>query len=110
MNNSILSIALDKENDLWLGLDNGIAHIEVNSPISIFLIIQECCRCIPAATTANGYLMASNHGVFKYEDKQFSTVPSMQGQAWNISKINNRYLIGHNEGTFVYENDVFFQN
>jgi hypothetical protein len=31
------------------------------------------------ATTANGYLMASNHGVFKYEDKQFSTVPSMQG-------------------------------
>jgi hypothetical protein len=42
---------------------------------------------------------------FKYEDKQFSTVPSRQ--AWNISKINNRYLIGHNEGTFVYENDVF---
>jgi ligand-binding sensor domain-containing protein len=35
MNNSILSIALDKENDLWLGLDNGCAH-QVNSPISIF--------------------------------------------------------------------------
>jgi hypothetical protein len=28
MNNSILSIGLDKENDLWLGLDNGIVHIE----------------------------------------------------------------------------------
>jgi hypothetical protein len=65
---------------------------------NIYFLIQECWgRCIPAATTANGYLMASNHGVFKYEDKQFSTVPSMQGQAWNISKINNRYLIGHNE-------------
>jgi ligand-binding sensor domain-containing protein len=36
MNNSILSIGLDKENDLWLGLDNGIVHIEINSPISIF--------------------------------------------------------------------------
>jgi hypothetical protein len=59
-----------------------------------------------SAATTNGYLMASNHGVFKYEDKQFSTVPDA-GQAWNISKINNRYLIGHNEGTFVYENDVF---
>jgi ligand-binding sensor domain-containing protein len=35
MNNSILSIGLDKENDLWLGLDNGIVHIEINSPISI---------------------------------------------------------------------------
>ena len=36
MNNSILSIGFDRENDLWLGLDNGIAHVEVNSPISIF--------------------------------------------------------------------------
>jgi ligand-binding sensor domain-containing protein len=108
MNNSILSIALDKENDLWLGLDNGIAHIEVNSPISIFSDNSGVLGSVySVATTANGYLMASNHGVFKYEDKQFSTVPSMQGQAWNISKINNRYLIGHNEGTFVYENDVF---
>jgi hypothetical protein len=26
MNNSILSIGLDKENDLWLGLDNGIIY------------------------------------------------------------------------------------
>jgi hypothetical protein len=35
MNNSILSIGLDKENDLWR-IDNGIVHIEINSPISIF--------------------------------------------------------------------------
>jgi hypothetical protein len=31
-----------------------------------------------------------------------------QGQAWNISKINNKYLIGHQEGrlftiTFVFK-------
>ncbi|MDZ7613650.1 MAG: hypothetical protein U5K51_08125 [Flavobacteriaceae bacterium] len=35
-NNSVLSIGFDKENDLWLGLDNGIAHVEINSPYSIF--------------------------------------------------------------------------
>jgi AraC family chitin signaling transcriptional activator len=108
MNNSILSIALDKENDLWLGLDNGIAHIEVNSPISIFSDNSGVLGSVySVATTAKGYLMASNHGVFKYEDKQFSAVLSMQGQAWNISKINNKYLIGHNEGTFIYEDNVF---
>jgi AraC family transcriptional regulator, chitin signaling transcriptional activator len=32
-NNAVLSIALDKENDLWLGLDNGIAHVEINSSV-----------------------------------------------------------------------------
>ena len=53
--------------------------------------------------------MASNHGVFKYEDKQFSLIPNTQGQAWNISKIKNKYLIGHNEGTFIYENGLFYK-
>ncbi len=108
MNNSILSIGLDKENDLWLGLDNGIAHIEVNSPISIFYDNSGILGSVySVATTDKGYLMASNHGVFKYENNQFFSVPNMQGQAWNISKINNKYLIGHNEGTFIYENGVF---
>jgi hypothetical protein len=40
MNNSILSIALDKENDLWLGLDNGIAHLEVNSPFYFMIALE----------------------------------------------------------------------
>ncbi|WP_241258568.1 histidine kinase [Flavobacterium sp. Sr18] len=108
MNNSILSIELDKENDLWLGLDNGIAHIEVNSPISIFYDNSGILGSVYSiASTSKGYLMASNHGVFKYEDKDLSLIPNTQGQAWDISKVNNKYLIGHNEGTFVYENGLF---
>ncbi|WP_139255650.1 helix-turn-helix and ligand-binding sensor domain-containing protein [Flavobacterium fryxellicola] len=108
MNNSILSIALDKESDLWLGLDNGVAHIEVNSPISIFYDNSGILGSVySVASTSKGYLMASNHGIFKYEDKQLSLIPDTQGQAWNISKINNKYLIGHNEGTFLYDNGLF---
>ena len=108
MNNSILSIGQDKENDLWLGLDNGIAHIEVNSPISIFYDSSGILGSVySVASTPKGYLMASNHGVFKYEGKQLSLIPNTQGQAWNISKINDQYLIGHNEGTFVYQNGLF---
>ena len=107
MNNSILSIGLDKENDLWLGLDNGIAHIEVNSPISIFYDNSGILGSVySVASTSKGYLMASNHGIFKYEDKQLSLFPDTQGQAWNISKLNDKYLIGHNEGTFLYDNGV----
>ena len=107
MNNSILSIGLDKENNLWLGLDNGIAHIEVNSPISIFYDNSGTLGSVYSVVAIdNGYLMASNHGIFKYE-KNLSLIPQTEGQAWNISKINNKYLIGHNEGTFIYENGLF---
>lgn len=108
INNSILSIGQDKEDDLWLGLDNGIAHIEVNSPISIFYDNSGILGSVySVATTEKGYLMASNHGIFEYENKNLSLIPNTQGQAWNISKINNKYLIGHQEGTFVYENGMF---
>jgi len=108
INNSILSIGQDKENDIWLGLDNGIAHIEVNSPVSIFYDNSGILGSVySVATTEKGYLMASNHGIFEYENKHLSLIPNTQGQAWNIGKINSKYLIGHQEGTFVYDNGLF---
>lgn len=108
MNNSILSIGQDKENNLWLGLDNGIAHIEVNSPISTFYDSSGALGSVYSVVKIDkGYLMASNHGIFEYRDHHFSVIPNTQGQAWDIGKINNQYLIGHNEGTFLYKNGLF---
>jgi AraC family chitin signaling transcriptional activator len=105
MNNSVLSIGFDKENDLWLGLDNGIAHVEVNSPISFFYDNSGTLGSIySVATTNKGYLIASNHGVFEFDSGKFKMIPNTQGQGWNITKINDKYIIGHNDGTFSYDN------
>ena len=107
MNNSVLSIAFDKENDLWLGLDNGIAHVEINSPVSIFTDNTGTLGSVySVATTDTGFLMASNHGIYNYENNNLSLLPNSKGQAWNITKINNQYIIGHNEGTFLYKNNT----
>ncbi|WP_432221684.1 histidine kinase [Flavobacterium sp. TMP13] len=106
MNNSVLSIAVDQENDLWLGLDNGISHIEVNSPISIFYDNTGVLGSVyDVAPTPKGYLIASNHGIFEYKNRSFSLLPNTQGQAWDISEIDSKYLIGHNSGTFLYQNE-----
>ena len=105
MNNSILSIGFDKENDLWLGLDNGIAHVEINSPIAIFYDNSGILGSVySVATTNSGYLIATNHGVFEFDSGKFTMMPNTQGQAWNITQINNKYIIGHNDGTFSYAN------
>lgn len=110
MNNSILSIGFDKEDDLWLGLDNGIAHVEVNSPISIFYDNSGILGSVySVATTRKGYLIASNHGVFEYESGKFTLLPNTQGQAWNITKIDDKYIIGHNDGTFCYDKGAFYK-
>ena len=105
-NNSVLSICLDKEKDLWLGLDNGIAHIETNSPYQIFSDNSGILGSVYSlVNTENGYLLGSNHGVFKYENKKLTLLPNTQGQVWDIQKINQKYIIGHNEGTFEYKNN-----
>lgn len=106
-NNSVLCIGFDKENDLWLGLDNGISHIEINSPFAIFSDNTGVLGSVyTLAATKNGYLLGSNHGVFKYENKQLQLLPNSQGQVWDIHKIGQKYVIGHNDGTFIYENEV----
>lgn len=103
-NNSVLSIAVDKENDIWLGLDNGISHIEINSPFRIFSDhTGELGTVYSIAATDNGYLLGSNHGVFTYENKTLDIVPHSQGQVWNVTRIENRFVIGHNDGTFLYD-------
>jgi hypothetical protein len=103
MNNSILSIGIDNENDLWLGLDNGIAHVEINSPIALFSDNTGTLGSVySVAKTNSGYLLASNHGIFEYHNKQLQFIANSQGQAWNISNLGNQFLIGHNEGNFLY--------
>jgi AraC family chitin signaling transcriptional activator len=102
-NNSVLCIGFDREKDLWLGLDNGISHIEINSPYAIFSDNTGILGSVyTLASIKNGYLLGSNHGVFEYKNKKLHLLPNSQGQVWDIQKIDSKYIIGHNDGTFVY--------
>ena len=110
-NNAVLSIATDRENDLWLGLDNGICHIEVNSPVSLFTDNSGLLGSVYSlAPMGSGeYIFVTNHGVFTYEDNAIKTQPSSQGQVWDIYKSGDEFIIGHNDGTFVYNNGALRQ-
>lgn len=104
LNNSVLSIGFDKEKDLWLGMDNGISHIEINSPYAIFSDNTGILGSVYAvAPKGNGYVLGTNHGVFDYQNKHLSFVNGSQGQVWQVDKINNQFIIGHNDGTFLYD-------
>jgi len=109
-NNSVLSITTDKERNLWLGLDNGIAHIEINSPISIFADNTGVLGSVYALQpNGAGYLLGTNHGVFDWQNKKLKAVSNSQGQVWDIQKVYNKFIIGHNDGTFIYEKGIYYQ-
>jgi len=102
-NNSVLSLYIDKEHDVWLGLDNGISHIILNSPYQIFSDNSgQLGTVYSLASYEGGYLLGTNHGVFESKNNKISLIPNSQGQVWNIKKIGDKYIIGHNEGTFEY--------
>ncbi|NHN24155.1 histidine kinase [Flavobacterium jejuense] len=102
-NNSVLSVFVDKEKNIWLGLDNGISYLLQNSPYQVFLDnTGQLGTVYSIAKYNNGYLLATNHGVFKAIDNQLELLPNSQGQVWNITKTQHQYVIGHNEGTFTY--------
>ncbi|TRW27364.1 histidine kinase [Flavobacterium zepuense] len=102
-NNAVLSITLDKEKDLWLGLDNGISHIENNSPVSLFTDNSGILGSVYSLSPLqNGYLFVTNHGIFNFSNNSLQSVPNSQGQVWDIYKNDSEYIIGHNDGTFVY--------
>lgn len=103
-NNAILSVTIDNERDLWLGLDNGIAHVEINTPLTFFSDNSGTLGSTYAlSATDKGYLFGTNHGIFTYNNKKLKTIPDSQGQVWDIYKHNDSYIIGHNDGTFVYD-------
>lgn len=107
-NNAVLFIATDKENDLWLGLDNGICHVEVNSPVSILTDNSGVLGSVYALSPfQGGHLMATNHGVFTSLKGKLQVVPGSQGQVWDIFYTHGSYVIGHNDGTYKYASGQF---
>ncbi len=111
-NNTVLSIFADLDNNLWLGLDQGISFIEINSPISFYTYGKSLPGTGYSSINANGSIYAgTNQGLFMkkwtgYEDPlssddQFLPVPGTQGQVWSLRVVDNTLFCGHNAGTFL---------
>jgi len=111
-NNTILSLFEDKRNNLWLGLDNGIDYVELNSPLSIYNYTYniESTYC---TVEHGGYLYAgTNQGLYRielsglsnrYTDRKFELIKGTEGQVWSLKVIDNKLLCGHNYGCFLIE-------
>ena len=115
-NTNVLSIFLDNQSNLWLGLNNGVDFIAYNSAIK---------RITPLIQEASGYAVlihknklfaGTSNGLFSVplqqtEDLSFSkgnfvAVNNTKGQIWGLSEINNVLLMGHHEGAFIVEDNA----
>lgn len=117
--NNVLQIFIDKANNLWLALNNGIDLVETSSAISYIYPQKQNFLTGYSIKILNGKIyFGSSNGVFTADWKQyynptennhFSFVKNSGGQVWNIDAFNNQILVNHHEGTFIIKDNFAYK-
>lgn len=107
-NNTALSLFEDLDNNLWVGLDNGISCINLQSPIQSFVDNSGVLGAVYTSQLYNDKLyVGTNQGLFykKFKsNEEFSFVEGTKGQVWSLFVYDGTLFCGHHNGTFVVNN------
>ncbi|APU68289.1 hypothetical protein GRFL_1565 [Christiangramia flava JLT2011] len=104
LNNTVLEIFKDSENNIWAGLDYGIAMVDYDSEITAFKDIKgDIGSVYTALQTDLGLYVGTNQGLYlrRSNDQDFKLVPGRNGQVWSLDQIGGEVFMGHNNGTFL---------
>ncbi|WP_299124872.1 triple tyrosine motif-containing protein [uncultured Winogradskyella sp.] len=109
-NNTVLSIFEDTFGDIWLGLDNGINNLSLNSPFKIYRDNEGILGTIYAsAKTETNLYLGTNQGLFYRRlgaDDKFQFIENTKGQVWSLQNIDNTLFCGHDKGTFIVKGNT----
>jgi DNA-binding CsgD family transcriptional regulator len=109
INNTVLSVFQDVDQNIWLGLDNGISVIDVTSPYHIFNDDTGKLGTVYASLVIDNILyLGTNQGLFyKKRDsfEEFKFMEGTNGQVWKLAYIDSKLFCGHNKGTMIIENN-----
>ena len=106
-NNTVLAMAV-RNGKVWLGLDNGIDAINLDSPIKFYTDDSgELGSVYDLVFHRDEIYLASNTGVYKFKEDDFKLLPDAEGHSWNLEAHNNVLYSNHNSGTYKISNDVF---
>jgi len=104
-NNTVLSLFLDHNEGLWVGLDNGIGYLETNSPLS-YISPRSLGTGYSCIVFNENIYLGTNQGLFVRpftnlsNDSQFELVKNTAGQVWSIEEFGGELICGHNLGTY----------
>ncbi len=108
-NNTVLSMVEDEDQNLWLGLDNGISVVNMNSPFRVFNDFKGKLGSVyTSAIFEDNLYLGTNQGLFYKKinsNNDFEFIKGTDGQVWCIKVFDNTLFCGHNKGTFVIENN-----
>ena len=109
-NNTILSLFEDTDKNLWIGLDNGINCINLQTPVKSFSDDTGIFGTVYTSLLHNGKLyIGTNQGLFykNYNSSEaFKFINGTKGQVWSLFEYDGSVFCGHDSGTFLIEDTV----
>ena len=112
-NNTVLSLLSTAKGGVWLGLDNGVDFVDLNSPVTTFFPDGELQGTgYTAGIYRDKIYFGTNTGLYAAdwkpyyrpsERQKFTQVQHSEGQVWSLSDIGGQLLMGHHEGAFAIE-------
>ncbi|MGC4039465.1 MAG: triple tyrosine motif-containing protein [Flavobacterium sp.] len=104
-NNTILSISEDADNNIWLGLDNGIDCVNLQSPIKSYKDDSGFLGTVYASIKYQDRIyIGTNQGLFyksASSNEGFHFVNGTKGQVWALFEYDGQLFCGHDLGTFL---------
>lgn len=114
-NNTILKVFADRVGNLWLGLDNGIDYLNVNSPITFMQQNEGIGAGYTPLIYKGKIYLGTNQGLFvknwstELQNEEFRLIPGTNGQVWYLEVHDDVLLCGHNNGAFVVDGEKAHQ-
>jgi ligand-binding sensor domain-containing protein/DNA-binding CsgD family transcriptional regulator len=115
-NNNVLSIFLDRQSNLWLGLNNGIDLIAYNSAIKQINPVLQNGSGYTAIIYNNSLYTGTSNGLYSvalqpmkdlsFSKGVFAAVNNGNAQTWALAQINNQLLLGNHDGAFVINHNT----
>jgi signal transduction histidine kinase len=96
----------DREHNLWLALNDGIARLDMPSPISIFDADSGLKGAVTAVTRFNGKIVAGTlNGLYFIENNQAVHFNAFSGSCLGFSEAGGALYIASNKGLFQLSKD-----
>lgn len=114
LNNTVLSVFEDDDANIWLGLDNGINCVNMNSPITIFNDDNGILGTVYVSLVyENTLYLGTNQGLFSKSlidpRADFKFIEGSKGQVWTLKELDGILFCGHNNGSFIFSENEFRQ-
>ncbi|MGN0238089.1 MAG: triple tyrosine motif-containing protein [Lepagella sp.] len=113
-NNTILSLHFDRDDNLWLGLDDGIDFVKLNSIYSNLVSSPHLYGAgYMSHLVGNTLYLGTNQGLYMmaYPPRLQPETPKLpmliRGQIWDICSVDNTLFVGSDAGLYIGSGGAF---